>query len=404
MPIVNESGRTILTVEQLGTQTLFSVPTGTTAYFYKKLTWLAADFYMNRLGLYVFPEIMTNNKAKLVGFKGPRHTLRKKRPNCAWNPNGKIRTDVSELQVFDYIQQMEECPDTFDMTCLQQIVSRAGEADSFFNTPEGTALLNSFSRMAIESKATSMSQLAHFANHPLIATMNSNGRYPGDTDFEGYYAQQTEQEDHIGIYSAIDTYAAQGEAGYYDDLITTDANGDFNGDIEDLLKAMTRNVPNHTFGRIIKSGMENTAGPRMAAIGILTDQLFDALQDFVSTIGNGTVENYRYRMTLNDGIINMDNTIKWGGVVYVRDEETAYFDMITGVKTHRALITAPGNFAVPFDVLPTANGETSGLKVQVSNDLRDQNKVYMQSNIRTGSHLVDSQFATAAVKHLVPAS
>lgn len=403
-PIIvnNGNGVNVLSVNQLGTNTIVSVPTGSTTYFYKKLMWLAADFLSNRLGLYSFPEITNNGTAKLTGFTGPRHMLRATRPNCAWNPNGKIRSETTEINVRPLVSQMEQCADAV-AECLERIVSAPGKYNDFFNTPEGTALINEFVRMAIEGQFSSISQYAHFANHPLITEMLNNGLYPADSEFTDYVAQQTAHDDQFGVLTQIDTYVAEGQPGYYDDIITTNAAGDFTGDIEVLINTMRRNIPNATFKQIVRYGQSQTTGTRIPVIGRLTDDLFSALEDYVKTIGTGTVENYRYQMKLDDGIINMNNTIYLDGIAWTPDEETAMFDAITGVKTHRAAIYAPGNFAVAFDSQPI-RGTNAGMIIQQSNDLKDQGKVYMQSNLRMGMSVRDSQFATAAVKHFVPAA
>jgi hypothetical protein len=359
----------------------------------------------NLVGLWSFLNIGRNLKARYMSMKTPRFSLSKRKSGCQWNPKGKVTTELDEFTTGAVVYQGEQCPDAFYEECLERIFGAGNDITDMLATPEGQAIFEELLMKIYTGLSNDIYNLITWANHPLITQSDTNGWYTSKTPTDDWAAFKDQQlhAEIGGHMTVLDSLAT--ETGLDNLNVPLQASWvsgkKFTGDVEALFQSLVDAAP-YDFEAMIDS-----AGEGMQPIMPVTKGIFDAYESLLTTTYNAIPEGYRLRVTGVDGINEnqpINNVLKWKGIWIYKATAWGAFDHITGVTQHRAVLTAPGNFGVAYRTEALIGGQGSGVAMQIeqSQRLKDQGKVYMSTNFRLGSSIMDSDFVTMASLTLTP--
>ena len=98
----------------------------------------------------------------------------------------------------------------------------------------------------------------------------------------------------------------------------------------------------------------------------------------------------------------MRNVLVVDNMPVIRWDAHVPFDKITGAKSHRMAIVAPGVFGVLHDVDDLKQWDDMGLMLEQSQMLKDKGKIYMTTTLRWGAAIADTNFVVMARTVLQP--
>lgn len=382
-----------------------SVPTRSALNIFNKIAIRETNLATDTLGLYSFLKVGSDKKARIASMRPGEHLLRARTNGCAWSPSGKIRlnTDVFDTCPVEYMG--EECPDALWGDCLEGIFGTANNND--VRNLQATAETQGFLQLLLDNVYTglgnSFSALYNFANSSIITTSDTSALYLNNgtspESWAAYKAQQMDSGTCAGIVTILDGLKSQGVPQFNVNIPTTDisANGDYTGDIADLIAQLEKNAK-PVLKTMIKNGYR--IGTRyVRPILLLTDALFRALEDFLISTGANAGVSWDYTLMREDPKMSpMPGVLKYKGMYAVRWDECGTFDAITGVESHRATIVAPGGFGMAYDVdsIPLSQFDGFGLVVTQQLAAPFLGKMYMHTTFRWGAAVVDMDYVVSA--------
>jgi len=99
---------------------------------------------------------------------------------------------------------------------------------------------------------------------------------------------------------------------------------------------------------------------------------------------------------------SLPGVLIYNGYVIYNDPVFKVFDNITGTVTHRALLGAPGVFAVAFDIPAIKSSEDLGLEIVQHLDAPFKGKIFMDTIFKVGNKILDTNFVVNASLTLTP--
>lgn len=397
----------------------FQVRTETALQVFRKLAIREQDITLNQLGLFSTVPINNDLKSRFAKLGGPRHTLRRRQNGCAWNPKGKFSLGVDEFPTSPIEFQMEECPDAFWESCWERLFGVGNDVRDFYSTPEGAAMIAMMIETVYDSIGNDISATYHFANHPAITEAQNDGFYSqvgtSEYDWGNYYEQMTSVEIR-GIVTLMDDLRDAGHNNYTMDIpdADIDADGNYQGDIEQLFEALIARAKG-PFASWIKNGQMVRGIQRMQSnmlvpisgkifpVILCTPAEYRAYEDVLRARFTHIPEGYRYSLTKEsgDGLLTI-NALRYKGMAVVQWDEVATFDTVTGVMSHRVVIAAPGVFGISYDVMDLKMFAGAGLRITQKLEAPYMGKTYFDTTFRLGAGLADADFIVMASNIAVP--
>lgn len=373
---------------------------------------MLGDLQKNELGLYTPLKVDGYGKAKFMGFKSPNHLFHPRQNGCVWNPNGRIRAGVVEVDTCPIEYQGEECPDAFWGDCMEALFGPGNEVRDLYSSPELQKIFTEAMKGLSVGLANSYHELVHFGKHPLITEADTNGTFACDEDqWEEFYAQMIGSDERpnncSGIVTLLDALADQGESGYDLEIPDSDidANNNYTGDIVALFESLIANAKTE-LRTMAKRGVMYGTTKRFPVI-LATSPEFKAYKDWlIENYGAATPEMINYLLLGHDGQSRlMHGVLHYNGIPVVEWDESAWFDEIVGTKCHRVALVAPGTFGIASDVQPLGSGfqPDTGLEIvqRLGGGAGFMGKIYMTTTLRWGTALADKDFVVYA-RNLTP--
>lgn len=370
------------------------------------------DINKNELGLYTQLKVDGYGKAKFLHFKTPSHLFRPRQNGCAWNPNGRIRSGLVNVDTCPIEYQGEECPDAFWGDCMESLFGPGNEVRDLYSTPELRAIFTNAMRALAIGLGNSFHELAHFGQHPLIVDADTNGTFAVDEDrWEDYYNQMIGSDNRpnncAGFVTLFDALADQGEEGYDLEIPNGDIDSanNYTGDIIALFESLISNAKTEL--RIMARRGIQFGSTRRYPVILATSPEFRAYE-------NHLVENFSHNPQLTNYILvgddgtqrMMPGVLHYKGIPVVEWDESATFDEIVGTKSHRVALIAPGTLGIASDVedIKNAMAPGSGLEIvqRTGGGPGFMGKIYMTTTLRFGTALADKDFVVYA-RNLNPA-
>jgi hypothetical protein len=353
------------------------------------------------LGVYGDITLGRNLRAEFASFNTPKHLWSNRKNGCTWNPKGGVRLGIESFPTCPIEFDGEQCPDAFYGTCFEQIFGPGNKVKDFYATAEGQSLLAAMVRRINLGLGNSFFDLYNFANHPLITQANTGGFYNGSVEDWEDYTDQMLSGDCGGLITQLDELANAGVRGYTRDISVNATTGAFNDTFQNVIEGLISDA-GPDMQTAIQSGM-SINGRIMFPIIMVTPEIYDAYSNYLIAMAGTNVEAYHYLLQLEDGSNKlMRNVLRYKGMPVVRWDAHVSFDAITGAKSHRAAIVAPGVFGVLHDVDALDQWEGMGLMIEQSKMLRDKGKIYMTTTLRWGAGIADTDFVVMASNILHP--
>lgn len=388
------------------------VKTGAWLNIFQRYGVMMGDVTKNELGLYTPLKVDGYGKAKFMGFKSPNHLFRPRQNGCVWNPNGRIRSGLVEVDTCPIEYQGEECPDTFWGDCMEALFGPGNEVRDLYSSPELQKIFAEAMKGLSVGLGNSYHELLHFGKHPLIIDADTNGTFAVDEDrWEDFYAQMIGSDERpnncSGIVTLLDALADQGEAGYDLEIPDSDidANNNYTGDIVALFQSLINSAKTEL--RIMaKRGVQYGAGKRFPVILATTPEFNAYKQHLIDNYGVATPELINFVLLGDDGKGRlMHGVLHYEGIPVVEWDESSWFDEIVGTKCHRVALVAPGTFGIASDVQNIKDAWNPGTGLEIVQRLGGgtgfMGKIYMTTTLRWGTALADKDFCVYA-RNLTP--
>lgn len=372
--------------------------------FFRKFTVANTDQYARQLGLYANVNLGRDLKGRFASLSTPKHLLSNRKNGCTWDPKGNVRLGIDEFPTCPVEYNGEQCPDIFYGTCFERLFA-PGSNTPMTDSAEAQAVLRELLEQIYLGLGNSFFNLYNFANHPIIEEVNTTKKYVVDeVEWVDYYDQQM-SADCGGLITQLDLLADNPiYAKYYNLQIAEGASGinlttnDYDGDITDLLRSLEK-AASPKLRIAINQGVQISGAGRRFPVILLTDPEYLALEKYYADMAPGNELAYKFMLELEDGTTQlMPNMLRWKKMPVIRWEAFTEFDAITGVKSHRAAIVAPGSWGVlgNVDQLENRLFSGAGLAVQESPLLKDKGKIYMFTTFRWGAAIADAEMCVMA--------
>lgn len=359
------------------------------------------DQYARALGVYGDVSLNRELKAEFASFGVPKHLWSNRKNGCTWNPKGGIRMGIESFPTCPIEYDGEQCPDAFYGTCFEKLFAPGNGIKDFYATEEGQNLLFSMIRRINQGLGNSFFDLYNFANHPLIEQANTEGFYNVSVPEWEAYVDQMLSGECGGLITQLDELAARGTAGYTREVPVNATTGAFNSTFVTLIEQLKADA-SAEMQTAIESGME-VNGRIMYPVVMATPEIFDQYKSYIRSLAGTNELAYRYMLEGMDGTTKLErNILVYDNMPVIRWDAHVGFDKITGAKSHRMAIVAPGVFGVLHDVDELAQWDGMGLMLEQSQMLKDKGKIYMTTTLRWGAAIADTNFVVMARTVLQP--
>lgn len=359
------------------------------------------DQYARALGVYGDVSLGRELKGEFASFSMPKHLWSNRKNGCTWHPKGGVRMGIESFPTCPIEFDGEQCPDAFYGTCFEKLFGAGNDRKDFYATPEAQALLAAMLRRINQGLGNSFFDLYNFANHPLIEQANVEGFFNvAVPEWEAYIDQMLSGECG-GLITQLDELAARGVSGYTREVPVNATTGAFSGTFLDLLEDLKSDA-SAEMQTAIESGMDMN-GRTMYPIVMATPEIFDQYKNYIKSLAGTNELAYRYVLEGSDGTTKlMRNVLVVDNMPVIRWDAHVPFDKITGAKSHRMAIVAPGVFGVLHDVDDLKQWDGMGLMLEQSQMLKDKGKIYMTTTLRWGAAIADTNFVVMARTVLQP--
>jgi hypothetical protein len=395
-------------IDSNGASNYIRVKTGAWLNIFRRKGVELNDVIKNDLGLYSMLKVDGYGKAKFQTINPAYHLFRPRQNGCTWNPNGRVRRGLIDVDTYPIEYKGEECPDSYWNSCMESLFPEGNGVRDLNASPELRALLMETIATLATGLGNSMHELLHFGLHPLITAADTADTFVVDEErWEDFYAQMVGGTDRpnngAGFVTLLDSLADEGEPGYDIDIpdADIDANNNYTGDILALFEAMIAKAKTE-LRTMAKRGITFGAGKRYPVL-LCTSPEFRAYEDYLLANSNGNPTLLNYQLLGTDGTPRMmPGVLHYKGIPVVEWDESTWFDEIVGTKCHRVALIAPGTFGVATDVQNLGNAiSQSGLRVTQKLDAPYMGKIFFDTTLRWGTALADKDFCVYA-RNLTP--
>lgn len=351
----------------------------------------------NLVGLYSFarPRVGDPHRVRFGRLTTPRHLLQKAN-GCSWNPKGRVTMGVETHQLGSVDYDGEQCPDEF-AECLEGIFGVGNDAKDMLGTAQGRALFDQLLSRVYTGLGNSMWDLLHFANHPVIDLADAGGWSPATADEWADYIGQQTHENVGGLITILDqlkdvTGLEQLQVTIQSSDVSADGR-DYTGDVIALFRSLVAtSLPDFQI-------MVDEVRGQGAPIIVCSRSIFQAYKDYLTATYNAIPEGFQLFYQGEDGMsYPVRNVLQWDGIWVVQASSWNTFDRINGVTTHRAVLTAPGNFGVGYDVQDVLTQQYGGIGLSINQLLPApwKGKVYMTTRFGITGAIVNPDFLSMA--------
>lgn len=397
----------IANFERVGNNRYLTIPTEAAVRIFKAIAIMYPDIAGNQMGLYSFASIGRNRKAKFMSISTPSFLLKPRSKGCTWNPqNGRIKTNLTEIALCPVEYQGEECPDSVIGDCLEGILGVGNQIHDMNATPEGRQLMRLLMESIYQGLGNSFYSLAWYGQHPIIDESDENDWFTLPRDEWADYKRN--QSACVGFMTLLDHYKdVVGLPNLNVDISESDVDGDkYIGDGLALIDRVISGAKGQ-FSQMLRQKAALGQNPIIQ----VTNGVFDRIKDQLSTPLNGIPASYNFYITGVQSVQNCpngdcvqvaNNAIVYRGYTIYNNPVLSIFDDITGVISHRVIMSARGVFGLAYDVPELNQFNGMGLQVVQKLDAPDMGKTYMHTTFEVGTAILDTEYVTMASLILSP--
>lgn len=394
--------------EQVGNTRYMTLPTETAVRIFKSIAVKYPDIAGNEMGLYSFASIGRAREAKFMSLGTPSHLLKKGSAGCTWNPKtGKMTSEITKITLCPVEYQGEECPDAFWGDCLETILGVGNEVNDIFATAEGRQMMAMMMEQLYLGIGNSFYELAWFGQHPIIDLADAGSWYTvTESEWADYKSQQ---EACVGFMTMIDHYKdIEGLPNFNIPIYESDVNGaKYVGDAIALINRLTGGGSGK-FAQMLRQKASYGQNPIIQ----VTNGVFDRLREQLTSAFGQIPAAYNFYITGRQAVQNCPNgdcmvlapnALMYNGYIIYNNYALGMFDDITGVISHRAILSAAGVFGLAYDVPSLEQFNGMGMQVVQYKDAPYLGKTYMNTRFEIGTAILNTEFITSASLLLSPA-
>ncbi|HRA29837.1 MAG TPA: hypothetical protein PLT61_09870 [Acinetobacter johnsonii] len=399
----------IVDITKSGKSNYISIRRDTAIKLFQKIAIADTSFISNELGIYSLGSVGRDSKVTFASMGVPRHLLQRRLNGCIWNPKGRIPLRSGEVTLCPVEYNGEQCPDFAYDTCLEQLFGPGRDMRDLFATAEGLALFEEMIRNIYIGLGTSLYDLVEFGQHPLITLADENGWSPVTmNEWEDYVDQQ---DACGGFITMVDALKEEGLPHFNVEINPDDVDdAAYGGDAMSLIDRVI-SATLSDFSLVLNARF--TSKTKMPVIRV-SEGIFNRFKEQLLNKFGAIPDVYYYWMygrlgVCKDGCspqgqekFSLPGVLIYNGYVIYNDPVFKVFDNITGTVTHRALLGAPGVFAVAFDIPAIKSSEDLGLEIVQHLDAPFKGKIFMDTIFKVGNKILDTNFVVNASLTLTP--
>lgn len=389
-----------ISIDTVGMNNYIKVRTSAWLHIFNQAAIIEGDLANDTLGLYTTLLVDGEGKAKFGTIKTPHHLFRPRQNGCVWSPNGKLRMGLTEFDTCPIEYQGEQCPDAFWNSCYEALFTEGRGVRDLQSGQIAEIVVAALRSLSI-GLGNSFFELYNFAKHPAIIAADTAGSFlVGDDRWEDYYAQMIGDDARpvncAGMVTILDELADAGEPGYDIEIPGTDvdASGAYTGDVIALFN-QTIDKAKPELRTMARRGVGMGAGRRYP-IMLVTENIYRAYQDYLVTTFPHIQAMFNYVLTGADGSVStVPGVLPWNGIAVVSWDAVTSFDEIVGTTSTKICLVAPGTFGIASDVRSLRQRQYQGMGMVMVQKLDppDNGKIYMDTTLRWGAALADTDYA-----------
>lgn len=382
--------------------------------FLQRLSLIYGNIVENSMGLVSYGSVGTNSKVKFAQLTPATGHMLRPRGNtgCVWNPVGNSSMRTAEFDVYPFKYQGQICPDTLWGSCLEKLMGVGNNINDLLANPESRMIVMELITSIYESLGNSIWDLAWFAENPIIATADANGTYEVDEEeWENLKAQQT----GVGMAGWITTLEGLKEEGVENCNVeipataVSNTNNDYTGNVggagglfERTLKRSSKTMKLLNSRTIQGSVTGATVGKQ---VFLVTREIFEGYERELNSQWGNIPQTYYYHITqkfanefgLTDIIPQnapMQGVLMWKGHLVKMMENWNNFYNICGVDAHICMLATQGVLGLATDVQTLDLYKGLGMVIEQKMSAPDLGKIYLYTNLRMGTGIVNPDLIT----------
>lgn len=381
--------------------------------FLERLSLIYGDIVGSSMGLVSFGSVGTNSKVKFAQLTSATGHMLRPRGNtgCIWNPVGNISMRTSEFEVYPFKYQGQMCPDMLWGTCLEKMMGVGNNIIDLMGNPESRAIVMKLIQSIYESLGNSIWDLAWFAENPIITEADTANTYTVD---EEEWANLKAQQLGVGMAGWITSFEGlktEGRENYNVEIPAAAVadNNDFIGNVggagglfERTLKRSSKTMKTLNSRTIQGAVTGATVGKH---VFLVTKEIFEAYERELNAQWGNIPQSFYYHITgqfanefgLTD-IINpkapLTGVLMWKGHLVRMMENWNYFYDMCGYDAHICMMAAPGVLGLAVDVQSLEQYKGLGMVIEQKMAAPDLGKIYLYTNLRMGTGIVNEDLVT----------
>ncbi|MEP7197269.1 MAG: hypothetical protein ABI851_12175 [Saprospiraceae bacterium] len=362
-------------------------------HFVKSYGVIEEDISGNSLGLYNIVTNVKDGKVKFIQAVGGGYITQSRPASCAWNPQGGITFNKSEVTLNAHAIQVQHC--TEDIPCMEGIFGQGNDVEDLLATEVGTQMYQELIQIIYRGIGNDFAKSCHWGKHPVIAQAKAS--WVGDSTLWA----RIEKTLNIngGWLGLIDALAAKGTAALNVQINPDHFNGTkYTGDVDAFFTSLTEAMTPK-----FKALAETMRMKGQNPIIMVSGGIFEAYRKWLQTNRPGVIETLKYKLTddfcASFGCVGGTKTadvLEWEGFwikrMHVWDTTAADLQIIH----HRAVVTPSNNLGIGLDVQADQLGGM-GLRVQQKTDVDQAGIIVMGTNYRMGTAIIAEEFLVNAV-------
>jgi len=390
----------------------------TAMYIFERASIINPTFSQNALGLYTMVPVGRDGEAVFGHFGTPKYNLRPRAKRCAWNPSKcGITFGIDKIPTCPIQLQNELCTDVLWNSCWEKLLGIGNGIYDWDSTQEAGILLARVLNKIMQGVGNDFWLLMTFGGHPYIEKAHQMKWYRlcgvSEEEWACFYEMMGACGGHLTMADTLKV--VEGLDNFNIDIPLSDVNGDkYEGDAMALFDELIEEAPS-ILSRFQKATITpnmpmvvGSANPMGKLVIGVTEGIFNRYKRQLRDQYKNIPESYY--MTLhgedhgcsNCGSQRLRGVLEYDGYLIVCMPEWSELDKMTCIKTHRAILMAPGVLGLAYDVTPDEQFEGMGMEVTRWNMDPHRGKTYISANFRAGAAILDPNYMVMACRFLEP--
>lgn len=383
---------------------------------FEAATLMNPRFDQNAIGCYSMVRIGSDGTAKFASLGTPEFSIRPRSKRCSWNPlNGKMDFSTGEIRTCPYEIQRQLCTDVLWDSCWEKLLGRGQGIYDWDATAELTDLVRRVLNQEMKGYSNDLYLIATWANHPWIEKAKENQWYKEksiDKDAFDRFYEMTMSCSVGGHMTSIDQLSTTEDYGnYHFEITEVDDNFNYIGTPTELFDQLKETASHELveYGKAVSSQtmpVVGTANPDGRPIIKVSKSIFNAYKKELRQTFNGIEAGFYITLYGEAYGCESCGPRQMKGMLYYDDciiycaSEWDLIERMTCVKSHRAVMMAPGVLGIAYDVLPTAEG--IGIDIVRWDIAPYKGQTMIDAYFKIGAEILDPTYVASAITFVYP--